>query len=114
MNTLQQKKCGRCKILFECTPNSVLSCNCSKIILNTTTKNFLAKTKYNCICNNCLIKLGNLLQQLKNEQIPTQLIEGVHYYLEGNNYVFTEVYHILRGSCCKNNCRHCAYGYTIV
>jgi hypothetical protein len=24
--------------------------------------------------------------------------------------VFTEYYHILKGYCCQNRCRHCAYG----
>ncbi|MEO1009880.1 MAG: DUF5522 domain-containing protein [Bacteroidota bacterium] len=26
-------------------------------------------------------------------------------------WVFTEFYHILRGQCCQNGCRHCAYGF---
>ncbi|WP_323756859.1 DUF5522 domain-containing protein [Roseivirga sp.] len=25
--------------------------------------------------------------------------------------VFTEKYHLKRGYCCKNGCRHCPYGY---
>jgi hypothetical protein len=25
--------------------------------------------------------------------------------------VFTEFYHILKGYCCENGCRHCAYGF---
>lgn len=38
-----------------------------------------------------------------------EFIEGVHYYLENGAVVFTELYHIQRGHCCKNNCRHCAW-----
>lgn len=37
------------------------------------------------------------------------MVEGVHYYLEDSCLVFTTLYHELRGYCCKNNCRHCAY-----
>ena len=32
-----------------------------------------------------------------------------HYYKENGNIVFTEQYHIDRGYCCGNGCRHCAY-----
>lgn len=39
-------------------------------------------------------------------------VEGVHYYLDGNKVVFTELYHKQRGYCCgsaKSGCRHCPY-----
>ena len=32
-----------------------------------------------------------------------------HYYLEDGKIVFTEKYHLERGHCCGNKCRHCAY-----
>ena len=35
--------------------------------------------------------------------------EGLHYYIEDGNYVFTELYHRERGFCCSNGCRHCSY-----
>lgn len=32
------------------------------------------------------------------------------YYISEEGYwVFTEKYHLKRGYCCKNNCKHCAY-----
>ena len=31
------------------------------------------------------------------------------YYFEGSRIVFTPDYHIERGSCCGNGCRHCPY-----
>lgn len=31
------------------------------------------------------------------------------YYIENGLLVFTEIYHLKRGKCCKNNCRHCPY-----
>jgi hypothetical protein len=34
----------------------------------------------------------------------------VDYYFEGGLMVFTSAYHLKRGSCCKNKCRHCPYG----
>lgn len=31
------------------------------------------------------------------------------YYIENGLIVYTEVSHLRRGYCCKNNCRHCPY-----
>lgn len=43
------------------------------------------------------------------------LIEGLHYYLDGNGYtVFTEQYHLEKGHCCGHGCRHCPYRYECV
>lgn len=38
-----------------------------------------------------------------------ELIDGIHYYLEEGRVVFTPKYHIERGKCCGNKCRHCPY-----
>jgi len=43
------------------------------------------------------------------KKIP--LIEGDYYKTEEGYIVFTEQYLLRRGYCCKNNCRHCPYGY---
>ena len=40
------------------------------------------------------------------------LIENKDYYLDENGLmVFTEKYHLERGYCCGNGCRHCPYDY---
>lgn len=31
------------------------------------------------------------------------------YYMEDNKVVFTEEFHLQRGYCCGNGCRHCPY-----
>ena len=33
------------------------------------------------------------------------------YHSEEGYIVFTEKYHLKRGYCCKNGCKHCAYGF---
>lgn len=39
-----------------------------------------------------------------------ELQENVHYYINEQGYwVFTALYHQLRGYCCENNCLHCPY-----
>ena len=32
------------------------------------------------------------------------------FYWEDGKMVFTEQYHLKRGSCCDSGCRHCPYG----
>ena len=40
------------------------------------------------------------------------LPEGVDFYYNEDGYkVFTETYHLKRGYCCQNGCRHCPYGF---
>ena len=36
-------------------------------------------------------------------------IENEHYYLENGRVVFTALFHLDRGECCGNKCRHCPY-----
>jgi Family of unknown function (DUF5522) len=36
--------------------------------------------------------------------------EQPDYYFENGLMVFTEAYHLKRGFCCQNRCRHCPYG----
>ena len=31
------------------------------------------------------------------------------YYMENGKFVFTAYYHLKRGRCCGNGCRHCPY-----
>ena len=38
-----------------------------------------------------------------------EFIGGIHYYLEDGKVIFTEKYHIDRGQCCGEKCRHCPY-----
>lgn len=35
----------------------------------------------------------------------------MYYFDEQGNIVFTKEYHLKRGYCCKNVCRHCPYGF---
>ena len=45
------------------------------------------------------------IRDLKNE---------LHYYMENGYMVFTEAYHLARGNCCGNACRHCPYDHVNV
>ncbi len=39
------------------------------------------------------------------------LKEGIDFYWEDGKFVFTEKYHLDKGYCCGNGCRHCPYSY---
>ena len=45
----------------------------------------------------------------------TDLIEGIHFYINKDGYmVLTEKYHLEKGFCCGMGCLHCPYQYTNV
>ncbi|MEO6836770.1 MAG: DUF5522 domain-containing protein [Ginsengibacter sp.] len=42
----------------------------------------------------------------------TDFTEGIHFYFDSSGLmVLTEKYHLQRGFCCGNGCRHCPYNY---
>ncbi len=43
------------------------------------------------------------------KQNPLPPLEEGDYYLENGFFVFTAQYHLKRGYCCGNGCRHCPY-----
>ena len=38
-----------------------------------------------------------------------KLDKDEYYYSNKNYIIFTEKYHLKRGYCCNNNCKHCPY-----
>jgi biotin synthase-like enzyme len=38
-----------------------------------------------------------------------QIKEGIDYYMEGERVIFTSLFHIKRGQCCGNGCKHCPF-----
>jgi len=49
------------------------------------------------------------IDQNSNVDAPAPLVEGEDYYWEGEAMVFTARYHLRRGYCCEQGCRHCPY-----
>lgn len=54
------------------------------------------------------MKTDWIFEQHVKEQFKSKLLPSDFYYDEGK-MVFTESYHLRRGKCCKNNCKHCPY-----
>jgi hypothetical protein len=43
------------------------------------------------------------------------LKEGIDYYYNEDGYVvLTEAYHLKKGYCCGNGCKHCPFNYEAV
>lgn len=113
-SNIYSKHCSRCRGSINCDADNIANCECGKVNLNADTLAFLKRTNYGCLCNKCLIEINVLMGQVKQYQFPTnrsEMKEGIHYYLENGYFVFTELYHLLRGKCCQSGCRHCAYGF---
>jgi hypothetical protein len=44
--------------------------------------------------------------------VAQQLVESVDYYYNEDGYVvLTEKYHLDKGYCCGNGCKHCPYDF---
>ncbi len=119
-NISRQKKCFRCNALFNCFSISGHTCWC-----NDFPAIFDVTTNEDCLCPDCLKqqaleKINKRVDEYKEQKgvLPnparitkqtSKLMEGIDYYIEKGNYVFTEWHHLKRGTCCKNGCRHCPY-----
>jgi len=38
-----------------------------------------------------------------------KFILGIDYYIENDMFVLTRDYHVKRGRCCGNGCKHCPF-----
>lgn len=122
MNYITVKNCSTCGTPFNCgamlqeTP-----CWCS-----TFPPIFAPSATVNCLCSACFTtactaKIDEYVATITPENatdniakaLPqtNHLIEGIDYYLQNGNYVFKAWFHLKRGYCCTNGCRHCPYGF---
>lgn len=106
--------CTHCKTPIQCRVEAIDQCDCTKVQLTPDTKNFLRSSFHKCLCNSCLEKMNQLVLEAKTNEFPhnrSEMVEGKHYYMENGYFVFTELYHLQKGQCCQNGCRHCVYGF---
>ena len=82
-----------------------------------------AEFDQDCRCRSCLAqaiaeRIKASIQSNGTEEMveiarpyfnPGNLIEHIDYTIEHGNYVFSSWYHLKRGACCGNGCRHCPY-----
>ena len=49
---------------------------------------------------------------MRLESLTHITVDNELFYINKEGYkVFTEKFHLKRGFCCKNGCKHCPYGY---
>ncbi|WP_409479814.1 cysteine-rich CWC family protein [Pseudobdellovibrio sp. HCB154] len=100
---MAKKKCERCHSDFSCgvTDGDKTPCWCTTLPL---AQNIPSEFK-DCLCAKCLNEFAN------TKTSPTFAQENNEdYYFDTNGLmVFSRHYHLKRGYCCGNGCRHCPY-----
>lgn len=77
-------------------------------------RSYLNKTFYARLCQACLLGLDRMVAYADQQPIPVShgdFEEGVHFTREKGLWVFSELYHIMKGYCCRSGCKNCAYGF---
>jgi uncharacterized protein DUF5522/cysteine-rich CWC protein len=119
MKPPRKKSCSSCGESFTCGPERAEEkCWCEQL----PHVSFVANQDQDCLCPTCLceaIKELNCRGHAAAKSVhpatqiavnpPQSLVEGDDYYSEGGMIIFTERYHLRRGYCCENGCRHCPY-----
>lgn len=59
-----------------------------------------------CICYACVT---NFHRARYSPAADSKTLSGDFYFDPGGRLVFTAEYHLRRGYCCGNDCRHCPY-----
>lgn len=120
MSETKEKHCSSCSKTFGCAvTDSENQCWCFDYPFI-----FDSKVAGDCLCSSCLknesiLKIEQYVATLtpqnakdslaKDLPKTNKLMEEIDYYIEDGNYVFKPWFHLKRGSCCGNNCRHCPY-----
>jgi len=98
-------------------------CWCVEIIVSSHILRSLATDRFEpaCLCRSCLETLERPCRGLDTDaavlsKIPERLEnsrlaghEEDYYVGENGRVVFTAAYHLRRGNCCGNGCRHCPF-----
>lgn len=115
--------CPGCQQTFDCGLHCSSNCWCTALppILPA------AQEGTGCYCPQCLQeKVATAIEEFvaayqAGEQPNTapqyaapKLVPGLDYYQENGLMVLTSWFHLKRGKCCGNKCRHCPYGHVNV
>lgn len=82
------------------------------IELNSVIRNELNKIYEDCLCARCLNDIKNEMNSIHANKFKSNddlAMEEDYYINENGNWVFTAKYHLKRGYCCGNGCKHCPY-----
>lgn len=111
--------CSGCGRSFVCgSPSTGGNCWCDEL-----PRILPPDPEMGCLCRECLIERtaeriesalhekshAEMLQLARPYAQSASLIENIDYTVENGNLVFSAWYHLKRGSCCGNACRHCPF-----
>jgi hypothetical protein len=117
--TEQTQHCPVCDAEFICrSEQGATPCWC-----NTYPAVIPVETSPACRCPKCLAILVSetinsridacthqqALQLASEFRDDKPLVENIDYTIEAGNLVFSRWFHLKRGTCCGNGCRHCPY-----
>ena len=115
MKGAKPKTCQNCNVDFTCYNSGCWCNNLPQIIPLDPNRN--------CYCVDCLkVEVQKKIKEYTNNLTPENLkqirdlgkvekcVEGIDYYINDDGlHTFTKWYHLRRGYCCENNCKHCPY-----
>lgn len=115
-----EKSCSQCGAPFNCgVSGKAQPCWCASLPAVMPVDGGA-----DCECPECLPRtIGALLEALgTSADVATMveaaapyrgsaLIEHIDFEIEDGKYVFTRWFHLKRGSCCGNGCRHCPFDH---
>jgi len=92
-------------------------CWCHEISVPTPILKRLAADRIEpgCLCRPCLERIARISNETDDveaviAEAQRAISSPVDFYLDARgNVVFTASYHLKRGTCCANDCRHCPY-----
>ncbi|ALQ09276.1 hypothetical protein EU508_11230 [Pseudoalteromonas fuliginea] len=117
---MTQLNCTQCHSTLTCNVDDISACWCNELPAILP----LDITATSCLCRKCTLnKINTFLEGVYTQPIKTQinfakqfrgnenLIEGLDYTMQSGYMIFSKWFFLKRGSCCKNGCKNCPYGY---
>ncbi|MEI6147085.1 MAG: DUF5522 domain-containing protein [Methylococcales bacterium] len=118
-HSTQEQRCSKCAALLTCgysQHNEACWCSAYPSILSID-------AQQDCLCEPCLSlaiqdKITHLIKTSSQQELiakaqpyrkDKKLLVGLDYLIEDGNWVFTQWFHLKRGSCCGNACKNCPY-----
>jgi hypothetical protein len=82
-------------------------CWCMKVKIPDELLNRISAEARNraCVCRGCVMKF----HRDRMDPVAAPKILPGDFYFDGGLMVFTAAYHLRRGYCCDNGCRHCPF-----
>lgn len=120
---VSRKTCSECGAVFECGAGDNAEANAGKCWCSAWPQIMPLEPGQDCRCPDCLKKIirqkldefvestpvGEAVEMAAGYRQQTGLIDGIDYTTENGKLVFSAWYHLKRGNCCGNGCRHCPY-----